>query len=95
MARGNGKTSLLVRDRGGDVERAAGRPEGRNRVGGEQSFEQARIAFEHVLAFMGDELQNRSRWRVWDTGQQARIEDRKTLARVRCVGSQILVGHMV
>ena len=42
------------------------------------SFEQARIAFEHVLAFMGDKLDDRDRWKVWDTAQQARIEDRKT-----------------
>ena len=30
------------------------------------SFEQARISFEHILAFMGDKLDNRDRWRVWD-----------------------------
>ena len=36
------------------------------------SFEQARISFEHILAFMGDKLDNRDRWRVWDMAQQAR-----------------------
>ena len=57
------------------------------------SFEQARIGFEHVLAFMGDTLRDRGRWKVWDTAQQARIEDRKTGARVRCIGSDPRRAH--
>ena len=54
------------------------------------SFEQARISFEHILAFMGD---NRDRWRAWDTAQQARIEDRKRGVRVRCIGSDPRRAH--
>ena len=57
------------------------------------SFEQARIAFEHVIAFMGDKLDDKRRWKVWDTAQQARIEDRKTGARVRCIGSDPRRAH--
>ena len=57
------------------------------------SFEQARISFEHILAFMGDKLDNRDRWRVWDTAQQARIEDRKRGVRVRCIGSDPRWAH--
>ena len=57
------------------------------------SFEQARIAFEHVLAFMGGKVEDRQRFRVWDTAQQARIEDRKTGARVRCIGSDPRRAH--
>ena len=57
------------------------------------SFEQARIAFEHVIAFMGDKLRDRKRWKVWDTAQQARIEDRQTGARVRCIGSDPRRAH--
>ena len=57
------------------------------------SFEQARIAFEHVIAFMGDKLRDRARWKVWDTAQQARIEDRQTGARVRCIGSDPRRAH--
>ena len=51
------------------------------------SFEQSRIAFEFVLAYMGDKLQDRQKWRVWDSAQLARIEDRVTGARVRCLAS--------
>ena len=57
------------------------------------SFEQARIAFEHVLAFMGAKLEDKSRWRVWDTAQQARVESRRTGARVRCLGSDPRRAH--
>ena len=57
------------------------------------SFEQARIAFEHVVAFMGDKLADNRRWKVWDTAQQARIEDHKTGARVRCIGSDPRRAH--
>ena len=57
------------------------------------SFEQARIAFEHVLAFMGDKLADKRRWKIWDTAQQARIEDRVTGARVRCIGSDPRRAH--
>ena len=41
------------------------------------------------MAFMlerGYDLQDRKRWRVWDTAQSARIECRETGARVRCLG---------
>lgn len=64
------------------------------------SFEQARIAFEHVKAFMVDVLEEDSRrrrpdrvWRVWDTAQQARIEHVPSGARVRCVGSDPRRAH--
>ena len=42
---------------------------------------------------MGDELQDRARWKVWDTAQQARVEDRVTGARVRCIGSDPRRAH--
>ena len=76
-------------------------PEARRRRGGpslglqraQRRLPQARIAFEHVVAFMGDRLADKRRWRVWDTAQQARIEDRETGARVRCIGSDPRRAH--
>ena len=91
VGRGNGKTALLsgiaaatldgplVVNRGETVIVAS-------------SFEQARIAFEHVIAFMGDKIAS-NRWKVWDTAQQARIEDRRNGARVRCIGSDPRRAH--
>ena len=57
------------------------------------SFAQACIAFEHVVAFMDDKLKDRKRWRVWQTGQLAQIEDRETGAKVRCLGSDPRRAH--
>ena len=59
------------------------------------SFEQARIAFEHIQAFMLPVLtgEKASDWRVWDTAQQARIEHRPSMVRVRCIGSDPRRAH--
>ena len=92
VARANGKTALLS----GIAAAALDGPLAVQR--GEvvlvaSSFEQARIAFEHVLAFMGEKVRDRQRWKVWDTAQQARVEDRITGARVRCIGSDPRRAH--
>ena len=42
---------------------------------------------------MGDLLDDKRRWRVWDTAQQARIEDKRTGTRIRCVGSDPRRAH--
>ena len=57
------------------------------------SFSQARIAFDHVRAFMVDQLKDRHRWRIQDTAQQASIEDRETGARVKVIGSDPKRAH--
>ena len=61
------------------------------------SFGQARITFEHVLAFMGDKLDDklddRRRFRVQDSANQASITDRLNGARVRVIGSDPRRAH--
>ena len=57
------------------------------------SFAQACIAFDHVVAFMGDKLRERKRYRFWQTGQLAKIEDRETGASVRALGSDPKRAH--
>ena len=57
------------------------------------SFSQACIAFSHVVAFMGERGKDRERYRVWQTGQLARIEDRETGAMIRCLGSDPRRAH--
>ena len=86
VARGNGKTALLSGIAAATLTGPLVVPRGETVIVA-SSFEQARIAFEHVVAFLGDKLDDRDRWRVWDTAQQARVEDRLTGARVRCIGS--------
>ena len=92
VARGNGKTALLSGIAAATLDGPLAVPRGETVIVA-SSFEQARIAFEHVLAFMGDKLRDRRRWKVWDTAQQARIENRATGARVRCVGSDPRRAH--
>ena len=92
VARGNGKTALLSGIAAATLDGPLAVPRGETVIVA-SSFEQARIAFEHVLAFMGSKLEDRGRWKVWDTAQQARIEDRKTGARVRCIGSDPRRAH--
>ena len=57
------------------------------------SFEQARIAFEHVTAFMDAKLRDKRRWRGWDSANMARVECLLTGARVRCIGSDPRRAH--
>ena len=42
-------------------------------------FKQARLLYKHVLRFMRPTInRNPDRWRIWDSNQAARIEDRET-----------------
>ena len=92
VARGNGKTALLSGIAAATLDGPLAVPRGETVIVA-SSFEQARISYEHILAFMGDKLADKARWRVWDTAQQARIEDRRTGARVRCLGSDPRRAH--
>ena len=92
VARGNGKTALLSAIAAATVDGPLVVPRGETIIVA-SSFEQARIAFEHIAAFMGPQIyQDKDRWRVWDTAQQARIECRIT-GRVRVMGSDPRRAH--
>ncbi len=92
VARGNGKTALLSGIACATLDGPLMVPRGETIIVA-SSFEQSRIAFEHVVAFMGDKLDDRKRWKVWDTAQQCRIEDRVTGAKVVCVASDPRRAH--
>ena len=51
------------------------------------SFDQARIIYDHAKAFLGEQLQDRKIWRVWDTAQRAVIEHKPTGAKLVCRGA--------
>ena len=60
------------------------------------SFEQARVDFEHVLAFMEErhaDLYENKRWRIQDSANRASIQDKTTGARVKCIGSDPARAH--
>ena len=92
VGRGNGKTALLSGIAAATLDGPLAAPRGESVIVA-SSFEQARIAFEHVIAFMGDKLADKRQWKTWDTAQQARIENRQTGSRVRCVGSDPRRAH--
>ena len=93
VARGNGKTALLSAVACATLDGSLVVPRGETLIIA-STFEQARIAFEHVVAFMGSQIyRDKDRWRVWDTAQQARIECKATGARVRVLGSDPRRAH--
>ena len=92
VARGNGKTALLSGIAAATLDGPLAVPRGETVIVA-SSFEQARIAFEHVVALMGDKLSDKRRWKTWDTAQQGRIEDKVTGARVRVIGSDPRRAH--
>ena len=95
IGRGNGKTTLIAGIAcatldGPLMQRRA------ETVIVASSFMQARVAYEHVQAFMrekGHDLDDRKRWRLQDSQNAAVIEDRRTGARVRCIGSDPARAH--
>ena len=94
VARGNGKTAFTAGLACATLDGPLMRPRGET-VLVASSFEQARICFEHVTAFMGQrhDLGDGKLWRVWDSSNNARIENRATGARVKCIGSDPARAH--
>ena len=96
VARGSGKSALVA-----GVACAVVDPRGplngarREVVCVAASFEQSRVIFEDVLAFIGDlyDLENREQWRKQDSANRAWLEHRATGARVRCIGSDPATAH--
>ena len=96
VGRGNGKSALVAAVAASVVD-----PEGplhgprREVVCVAGSFEQARVIYEDVLAFLGDryDLDDRHRWRKQDTANRAQLAWRATGARVRCIGSDPSTAH--
>ena len=92
VGRGNGKTALVAGIACAALEGPLAVPRAETVIVA-SSFSQACIAFSHVIAFMGDRAKDRDKYRVWQTGQLARIEDRETGAMVRCLGSDPRRAH--
>ena len=93
IGRGNGKTALLSGIACATLDGPLMVPRGETLIVA-STFEQARIAFEHVVAFMGVRIfRDKDRWRVWDTAQSGRVENKLTGARVRVLGSDPRRAH--
>ena len=92
VARGNGKTTLVAGIACAALDGPLMQPRGEVIVVA-ASFQQGRVAFDHVAAFMADKLADRKAWRVSDTQQVASIENRATGARLRVVGNDPRKAH--
>lgn len=86
VARANGKTTLCAGIADAVLRGPLRQPRAECVVVA-SSFDQARLTFDHVLAFGGEEYLDRRTWRVQDTANRASIEHRATGAKVRCIGS--------
>lgn len=92
VARANGKTTILAGVAAATLDGPLHVPRAETIICA-ASYQQGRVAFDHVLAFLGDKTKDRKAWRVWDTAQQARIEHRPSGASVRCIGSDPRRAH--
>ena len=101
LARGGGKTTFTAAIAAAtvDVGGPLVQPRASNVVAA-SSFLQAKIAFDHVLAFMGPTLAKygrgpKGRYRVNDTVNSAMIKDTVTGASLKCIGSdaQRMMGN--
>lgn len=96
VARGNGKSALVAAVACAVVD-PAGPLTGRRRevVCVASSFDQSRIIYEDVLAFLGEryDLGDREVWRKQDSVNTATLEYRATGARIKCIGSDPAGAH--
>ena len=92
VARGNGKTVLVAGIACAALDGPLAVPRGETIIVA-SSFAQACIAFDHVCHFLGAKLRDRKRYRFWQTGQLAKIEDKETGASVRALGSDPKRAH--
>ena len=90
VARGNGKSTLIAGIAHAALDGPLSQPRAEVVVCA-SSFGQGRIVFDHLLAFCGENV--RREFRVWDSAQVASIENRKTGAKVRCIGSDPKRAH--
>ena len=93
VARGCGKTTLTAGIACAALDGPLVTPRGETVIVA-SSFDQARISFEHVTAFLADSIEDDpKRWRIQDSANRASIEDRRTGARVRVLGSDPRRAH--
>ena len=96
VSRGNGKSALVAA-----VASAVVDPDGpltgtrREVICCAASFEQSRVIFEDVLAFLSAryDLRDRELWRKQDSANRAQLEHVPNGARVRCIGSDPANAH--
>ena len=95
VPRGAGKSTLLAGLAAACVDGPLRRRRGEVIVVASR-MPQARVIFEHALAFLGLETGKdhpRGDWKVWNASNQTRIQHLKSGALVRCIGSEPAGAH--
>ena len=93
LARGNGKTTLVAAIACATLDGPLISPMAETIVVA-SSFEQGLICFRHCQHFLGPAIEaDKSAWRVQDSSNRASIENRKTGARIRVLGSDPRRAH--
>ena len=97
IARGGGKTTLIAAVGAAAVDDDGPLCEPRaETVICASSFDQGKIDFNHVIAFLeskGHDLTDRKRWRVQDSINKASITNRTNQAVLKCIGSDPKRAH--
>ena len=57
------------------------------------SFDQARIIFDHVLAFLPGADDRSNLWRVWDSPNVASIRSKANGVTLKCIGANPKTAH--
>ena len=86
VGRGNGKSTLVAAIGCAFLDGPLRQPRAEVVIVA-SSFLQARIVFDHLLGFMGERINDRKVWRLWDSTQSARLLHLESGASVRCIGS--------
>lgn len=92
LARGGGKSTFCAGIGSCSINGCLAVPRGETLIVA-ASFEQSRIIFDHIRDFLGDVLEDKKTYRVWDTSSVARIVNRETGAMVRALGSDPRRAH--
>ena len=96
VGRGNGKTTLVAALACAAIDGPLAFPRAETVVVA-SSFDQSKITFNHVLAFLrekyGAELEDKSLWRIQDSANRAHITNRTNGATLKCIGSDPRRAH--
>ena len=94
VGRGNGKTTLVAGLGAASLDGPLALPRGETTCTA-SSFDQAKIAYNHILAFLREkhDLEDRTAWRVWDSANKAEIMNRSNGAVLKCIGSDPRRAH--
>ena len=92
IGRGNGKTSLIAAIAAAALDGPLAQPRSEILLVA-STLSQARIAYHHVLAFLGDPKANKRQWATLDSPQKCEITNKTNGVLLRCISSKPEGAH--